>query len=96
MASILSSNSSPAMQMAIPQQGNPMDSVNSIINQIMGSQNPAVAFQQMIGNSPEAQTAMNLINQYGNGDPKTAFMNYAAAQGKQALAQQIMQKMGLA
>lgn len=50
----------------------------------------------MVGNSPEAQSAMNLINQYGNGDPKAAFMNYAASQGKQAMAQQIMQRMGLA
>lgn len=99
MASILSNNSfqtQQPMQMQTPQQGNPMDNVNSIINQIMGSQNPTAAFQQMVGSSPEAQSAMNLVNQYGNGDPKAAFMNYAAAQGKQALAQQIMQKMGLA
>jgi len=38
---------------------------------------------------------MNLIQQYGNGDPKAAFMNYAAQQGKNAIAQQIMQRLGL-
>jgi len=36
-----------------------------------------------------------MVSQYGNGDPKTAFMNYAAQTGKQGLAQQILQKLGL-
>lgn len=61
----------------------------------MGSQNPAQAFQQMVGQSPEAQSAMKIVQQFGNGDPKTAFMNYAASQGKQVAAQQIMQQLGL-
>ena len=38
---------------------------------------------------------MNIVKQYGNGDFRTGFMNYAAAMGKQALAQQIMQTWGL-
>lgn len=72
-----------------------MSQVNALIQQIMSSENPTATFQQMIGQSPEAQQAMSIANQYGNGDFKTAFMNYAAATGKQAIAQQIMQGMGL-
>ena len=52
-------------------------------------------FNQMISSNPNAKTAMDLINQYGNGDPRTAFMNYMSAQGKQAIGQSIMQKFGL-
>lgn len=52
-------------------------------------------FNNMISNNKDAQNAMNLINQYGNGDPKAAFANYAAANGKQSLGQQIKEKLGL-
>ena len=52
-------------------------------------------FNQILAENQDAQNAMNLINQYGNGDPKAAFMNYAAQTGKSALAQQILQKLGL-
>lgn len=102
MALILGSNnlypqSSPApfgtMPNATPAPSTPVDpvqTVNVLIQQIMGSSDPKAAFEQMISGSPEAQNAMQLINQYGNGDFKTAFMNYAAAQGKTALAQQLM------
>ena len=69
--------------------------VDAAIQQIMGTPNPQQTFNQIISSSPEAQNAMNLIRQYGNGDPKTAFMNIAAAQGKQAIAQQIMQALSL-
>ena len=61
----------------------------------MNSGNPQGMFQQLLSENKDAQEAMNLINQYGNGDPKAAFMNYASQQGKGALAQQIMQKLGL-
>ena len=61
----------------------------------MGSANPTQTFNQMVSNIQGGQDVMNLIKQYGNGDPKTAFMNYAAQQGKSALAQQIMQRMNL-
>ena len=74
---------------------NPVTSINSIINNILNSVNPKQTFQQVLDNSPDAKNAMNLINQYGNGDPKTAFMNYMASTGKQSLGQQIMQKLGL-
>ena len=61
----------------------------------MGSANPQAMFNQMLSNNKDAQNAMNLINQYGNGDPRAAFLNYMNAQGKQALGQQLMQRFGL-
>lgn len=61
----------------------------------MNSADPKQTFKQVVSNIDNGQEAMDLINQYGNGDPKTAFMNYAAKQGKTALAQQIMQRLGL-
>lgn len=73
----------------------PKGIINSLINQIMSSVDPQQAFNQVLSSSPDAKNAMDLINQYGNGDPKAAFMNYAAATGKQSLGQQIKQKLGL-
>lgn len=61
----------------------------------MGSANPQQMFQQMVTSNPNAKSAMDIVNQYGNGDPKAAFMNYMSQQGKQVIGQQIMQKLGL-
>lgn len=61
----------------------------------MGAANPQQMFQQMVSSNPDAQSALNIVNQYGNGDPKAAFINYMNQQGKQAIGQQIMQKFGL-
>lgn len=61
----------------------------------MSSADPKQAFNQVLSASPDAKNAMDLINQYGNGDPKAAFMNYASATGKQSLGQSILQKLGL-
>lgn len=61
----------------------------------MGSSNPTQTFNQVVNNIRGGQDALNKIKEYGNGDPKTAFMNFAAQQGKNALAQQIMQGLGL-
>lgn len=61
----------------------------------MNSPDPKQTFSQMVNSIQGGQEALNLVNQYGNGDPKQAFMNYATQQGKTALAQQIMQKFGL-
>ena len=61
----------------------------------MSSANPQQMFSQIVASNKDAQNAMNLINQYGNGDPKAAFMNYMSAMGKQTIGQQIMQKFGL-
>lgn len=61
----------------------------------MSSIDPNTTFQKVIGSSPDAQKGMEIVQKYGNGDPKTAFMNYMAEQGKQALGQQILSKLGL-
>lgn len=88
MPSILSNNQ--------PQtQIDPAAAVNNLVGQVMNSTDPKQTFSQVVSNIDNGQQAINLINQYGNGDPKTAFMNYAAQQGKSALAQQIMQGLGL-
>lgn len=77
-------------------QGNdPFESAKKLAEQILSSPDSGQVFSQMLASSPEAQKAMELINQYGNGDPKAALANYAAAQGQQAAAQQIIQRMGL-
>ena len=91
MASILSENPSVSQTT----NNNPIGTVNNIIGQILNSVNPQQTFQQIISQNKDAQNAMNLINQYGNGDPRQAFLNYASQTGKQNLAQEIMQKFGL-
>lgn len=79
-----------------PQTNNsPVSAVKNIVDQIMNSSNPNAAFQQMLNNSPDCKNAMNLIQQYGNGDPRQAFLNYAAQTGKSGIAQQILSKLGL-
>ena len=88
----LSSGTPEMAQVETPTSANP---VSNLINQILGSANPQQMFNQMLSTNKDAQNAMNLINQYGNGDPKAAFMNYMNSQGKQAVGQQIMQKLGL-
>ena len=94
MASILSGNSLQAQSNAMQQD--PMAQINAVINQIMGSENPSQTFQQFINSTPAAKAADDLAKQYGNGVyNKETFMRIAAAQGKQALAQQLMQQMGL-
>ena len=66
-----------------------------MINQILGSVNPQETFNQLLANNQEAKTAMDNINRYGNGDPKQAFINMMAQNGKQSLGQEIMQKLNL-
>lgn len=61
----------------------------------MGSVNPEAAFNNMVAQNKDAQTAMEITKQYGNGDPKTAFMNYAREKGKTVAAQRIMERLGL-
>ena len=91
MASILSENPSASQTI----NNNPIGTVNNIIGQILNSANPQQTFQQLVSQNKDAQNAMNLINQYGNGDPRQAFLNYASQTGKQNFAQEIMQKFGL-
>lgn len=61
----------------------------------MGSKDPNQTFNQMVSSMPRGQEALDKIKEYGNGDPKAAFMNFAAQQGQQMLAQQIIQGLGL-
>lgn len=88
MGSILSSNPSPQ---TTADTTNPLETINNLINKILGSANPQATFQQFLNSNEEARNAYNLMNQYGNGDPKAAFTNYAAATGKQSMGQQLMQ-----
>ena len=90
MPSILSGNTMPSGT-----NNNPLGAVKNIVDQIMCSSNPQAAFQQMLNSSPDCKNAMNLIQQYGNGDPRQAFMNYASQTGKLGIAQQILSKLGL-
>ena len=71
-----------------------MEMVNSTIGQILNSENPQASFNEFVNSNPEAKNAMDLINQYGNGNPRTAFMNYMKVTSKQTLGQRIMQFFG--
>lgn len=95
MASILSGNSFPQMQSGQQTQQDPMAALNSLVDQVLSSADPNQTFTQMVNSIDGGQNAMNLIKEYGNGDPKTAFVNYAAKNGKTMLAQQILQRMNL-
>ena len=92
MASILSNNNNPQSSTS---DNDIMNKVENIISQIINSTNPQQTFNLVLQKSPEAKQAMDLINQYGNGDPRQAFINYASQTGRQGLAQQIFQKLGL-
>ncbi len=61
----------------------------------MGSPDPNQTFNQLVGNINGGSEVLKQIQEYGNGDPKAAMINYAAAHGKTALAQQIIQSMHL-
>lgn len=96
MASILLGTPSNQQTNNFGAQANPADQVNAVIQQILSSQNPTATFQQFVNSTPAAQNAINLANQYGNGAfNKDTFLRIAAAQGNQALANEIMQKLGL-
>ncbi len=90
MASILSNSQSQALE-----QQNQAGAVSNLIGEILDCGDPQASFNQLLSTNPEAQNAMNLINQYGNGNPRTAFMNYMGTAGRQSLGQKIMQFFGL-
>lgn len=70
--------------------------VNNLVGQIMNSVDPQAAFNSLISKNPNFKSGMDLINQYGNGDPKAAFFNYAQAMGvNDTVKQQILSKFGL-
>ena len=66
-----------------------------MVNQILTANNPQQAFNEVLSTNKDAQNAMELINKYGNGDPKAAFINYMNSQGKQEMGKRIMQQFGL-
>ena len=69
--------------------------VINIINEILGSANPQETFQAMLNKIPNGQNLWQQFQQYGNGDPSKAVANYAAQTGKQSIAQNILQNLGL-
>ena len=85
MPSILSSNQNEQ------QAKDPFAIAKDIASQIMSSPNPQEAFNQMVNSNPALKNGMDMINQYGNGNPRTAFMNYMSSAGKQSLGSQIME-----
>lgn len=75
----------------IPSKG----TVDGLVSKILGSANPQETFNSMLSQNRDAKTAMDICNQYGNGDPKTAFFNYAREKGQNNLANSIMKRLGL-
>lgn len=72
-----------------------MEGINNFASEILSSMDPQKKFNDFISSSQDAKNGMDIVNKYGNGDPKTAFMNYAKEKGKQEIAKQIMMKLGL-
>ena len=52
---------------------------NNLISMLRNAQNPQALMQNLISQNPQI---MNLVNQYGGGDPKTAFYAYARQTGQ--------------
>lgn len=69
--------------------------ISGLASEILSSFNPNKAFSEFVNKSEDAKKGMEIVKGYGNGDPKVAFMNYAKEKGKEALAQQIMSRLGL-
>lgn len=95
MASTLFNRLSPQGTMPQAAGGTPVGTINNLANQILTAVNPQQQFNNMVAGNKDAQNAMNIINQYGNGDPKAAFLNYASQMGKDSLAKSIMSRLGL-
>lgn len=52
---------------------------NNLIDMLSKADNPQQLISNLIQNNPQITT---LINQYGNGDPKAAFYEYARRNGQ--------------
>ena len=67
--------------------GNPMlnqlkqlpNNNNDLLSMLQNASNPQALIQNMISQNPQIT---NLINQYGGGNPKAAFYEYARRNGK--------------
>lgn len=69
--------------------------VNSLTDQILKSANPQATFNKLVSQNPNLKSGIDIINQYGNGDPRAAFFNYAKSVGKDAIASKILSNLGL-
>lgn len=54
--------------------------IKQMMGMVQAAQNPALALQQMAGNNPQLQQALQLVQQAG-GDPKAAFEKLAKDNG---------------
>ena len=61
----------------------------------MGSMNPKAEFDNLCATNPDAKNALEIVQKYGNGDPRTAFMNYAKEKAETSFANNIMNMLGL-
>lgn len=52
---------------------------NNMLSLLQNSNNPQELMKNMLAKNPQI---MSLINQYGHGDPKTAFYEYARINGQ--------------
>lgn len=94
MASIVFSNPSRTSTATteIPSKG----TIETMANRILSAVNPQEEFSKVVNSNEGAKKAMEICNQYGNGDPKAAFMNYMAGNpGKAMIGKAIMSKLGL-
>ena len=67
----------PMLQMLVKsRQSSP---TNNLINMLQNSNNPQQLIQNLVTQNPQIT---NIINKYGNGDPKTAFFEYARMTGQ--------------
>ncbi len=53
--------------------------MNNVLSLLQNSNNPQQLINNMLTQNPQI---INLINQYGNGDPKTAFYEFARISGQ--------------
>lgn len=63
MPSILSNN-----PVQTTEQQNPVSAIKNLASQILSSVNPQETFNQILANNEQAKSAMDKINQYGNGE----------------------------
>lgn len=57
--------------------------------------NPKAEFDKFCEETPGAKNALDIVRKYGNGDPRTAFMNYAKDIAETSFANNIMNMLGL-
>ena len=67
----------PMLQMLV--KSRQLNPTNNLINMLQNSNNPQQLIQNLVTQNPQIT---NIINKYGNGDPKTAFFEYARITGQ--------------